>query len=436
MLKFISSIFPGDGTAVMRKSIAQSLLIRSVGLGLIFLSQILLARLMGVKGYGEYTVIITALNFVVVISLFGLDTSVLRFLPSYLQKKDYSAAHGFIRFSYRLISVMAVICATGVFLFLLSNSKKYNISFSEAVFWSVLVVPFLVFVNQASSVLRALQKVKASLLPAYFLLPVGMGLGWGYYYFTHDKLPVDAAMMINLFITILVFIYIYRKVSSGVNKLVPVAEPRTERKLWMMVSLTVLLTSLLNMLIKQSDILFVSYFLGNTAAGKYSAAAKMATLVALGLSIIDYVYVPKIAALWESHKLIGLQKLIKDASKQILVITIPISVVLIVGGKWLLSLFGPAFTASYIPLVILVCGQLINSLTGMVGGVLMMTGHQRMFFFFYFISFVVQALLNFILIPKFGIIGAAIGTATAIVILNFLGYIYIRKKIHISASVF
>ena len=436
MLKFFSSIFPGDGTAVMRKSIAQSLVIRSVGLGLIFLSQILLARLMGVKGYGEYAVIITALNFVIVISLFGLDTSVLRFLPSYLQKKDYSAAHGFIRFSYRLISVMAVICATGVFIFLLSNSKKYNIGFSEAVFWSVLVVPFLVFVNQASSVLRALQKVKASLLPAYFLLPVGMGLGWAYYYFSHQKLPVDAAMMINLIVTIIVFIYIYRKVNSSVNKMIPVAVPRPERKLWMMVSLTVLLTSLLNLLIKQSDILFVSYFLGNTAAGKYSAAAKMATLVSLGLSIIDYVYVPKIAALWEGHKLIGLQKLIKDASKQILIITIPISIVLIVGGKWLLGLFGNAFSASYVPLVILVCGQLINSLTGMVGGVLMMTGHQRVFFLFYVVSFVIQALLNFMLIPKLGIVGAAIATASAIVILNLMGYFFIRKKIHVSASVF
>ncbi len=436
MLKFISSIFPGDGSAVMRKSIAQSLIIRSVGLGLIFLSQILLARLMGVKGYGEYSVIITALNFVVVMSLFGLDTSVLRFLPSYLQKKDYAAAHGFLRFSYRLISVLAVICATGVFVFLLSNSKKYNIGFSEAVFWSVLVVPFLVFVNQASSVLRALQKVKASLLPAYFLLPVGMGLGWGYYYFSHQKLPVDAAMMINLMVTIIVFIYIYRKVTSGVNKMIPVADPKPERKLWMMVSLTVLLTSLLNLLIKQSDILFVSYFLGNTAAGKYSAAAKMATLVALGLSIIDYVYVPKIAALWESHKLIGLQKLIREASKQILVITIPISIVLIVGGKWLLGLFGHAFEASYVPLVILVCGQMINSLTGMVGGVLMMTGHQRVFFLFYFLSFVIQASLNFILIPSLGIIGAAIATASAIIILNLMGYFFIRKKIHISASVF
>ena len=436
MFKFLSSFFPGMATGGMRKSITHSLIIRSFGLGLIFLSQILLARLMGVKGYGEYSVIITALNFVVVISLFGMDTSVLRFLPSYLQKKDYASAHGFIRFSYRMISVLAVICAIAVFLFLLSHSKKFNIGFSEAIFWTILLLPFLVYVNQATAVLRALQKIKASLLPAYFLFPVGMALGWWYYYSSHQKLPVDAAMMINLIVTVLVFIFIYRKVGSHVKKQIPDAEPKPERKIWLMVSATVLMTSLLNLLLKQSDILFVSYFLDNTAAGKYSAAAKMATLVALGLSIVDYVYIPKIAALWEQRKLIALQDMIKEASRLILIITIPIAFVLFVAGKWLLGLFGPAFSASYIPLIILVSGQVMNALTGMVGGLLMMTGHQRIFFLFYIISFTIQVILNIILIPIYGIIGAAVGSALAIVSLNLLAYFYVRRKMKISAAAF
>ncbi len=436
MLNLFSSIFaPADSTG-MRKSITHSLIIRSVGLVLIFLSQILLARMMGVKGYGEYTVIITALNFVVVLSLFGMDTGVLRFLPSYMQKKDFSAAHGFIRFSYRVISVLAVICSVGVFIFLLSNSKKYHIGFSEAVFWSVLLLPFLVFVNQASSILRALQRIKASLLPAYFLFPVGMSLGWWYYFSSHQKLPVDAAMMINLIVTILVFIYIYRRVSRSINKFIPQAEPKPERKIWITVSATVLLTSLLNMLLKQSDILFVSHFLGNAAAGKYSAAAKMSTLVALGLSIVDYVYIPKIAALWEERKLLNLQKLIREASRQILIITIPIALILIIAGKWLLNLFGPSFTGSYFPLVILVSGQLINAITGMVGGVLMMSGHQRIFFLFYFLSFILQVLLNIILIPEMGATGAAIGSACAVVFLNTIAYFFVRRKLKIKASAF
>lgn len=436
MFKFISSVFPGLNSIFSRKSVMHSLIIRSLGLVLIFLSQVLLARLMGVKGYGEYTVIITALNFIVVFSLFGMDTSVLRFLPSYLQKKDYQSAHGFVRFSYRMISFLAVIGSVGIFIYLLSHSKKYHIGFSEAIFWTVLILPFLVFVNQASSVLRALQKIKASLLPAYFLFPVGMGIGWLYYYNAHEKLPVDAAMMINLIVTILVFIIIYKKVTRNVRILIPAAEPKPERKLWLMVSMTVLLTSFLNILLKQSDILFVSYFLGNAAAGKYAAAAKMAMIVTLGLSVIDYVYIPKIAAMWESKKLIGLQQMIREASKQILIITIPIVLVLILAGKWLLGLFGQSFSASYIPLVILVCGQLINALTGMVGGLLMMTGHQRKFLFFYFISFCLQAILNFVLIPKYGIVGASIASASAIVFLNGVAYLYVKRKLKISAAAF
>ncbi len=436
MLSFLKSIFPGKSSADVRKSVWQSLIIRFTGLGLIFLHQILLARLMGVKGYGEYTVIITALNFLVVLSLFGMDTGVLRFIPSYLQKRDYASAHGFIRFSHRIILFLSLVCSFGLFVFLLSNARRYNIGFSEAIFWSVLLLPFLAFVYQASSVLRALQKIKTSLLPIYFLFPLSMSFGWWYYHTVHQKLPVDAAMMINLICTVLVFLYIYRRVTRTINKMIPVEEARQQPKLWMTVSATVLLTSLLNMLLKQSDILFVSYFLGNTAAGTYSAAVKMAMLVALGLSVIDYVYVPKIAALWENRKLIGLQQLVRDGSRQILLITLPVALVLILGGKWLLGLFGPAFTSSYIPLVILVSGQLINAITGMVGGVLMMTGHQRSFFLIYFLSFILQAILNYLLIPKFGVSGAAVASATAVVFLNLTGYVYVRRKLKISASVF
>ncbi|MBP6335020.1 MAG: flippase [Bacteroidia bacterium] len=436
MRKLIATLFPVTQSADVRKSVWESLILRFTGLALIFLSQILLARLMGVKGYGEYTVIMTALNFLVVLSLFGLDTGVLRFLPTYIQKSDYASVHGFLRFSYRVITFLAIVCSIGIFAFLLSNAKKYHIGFSEAIFWSVLLLPFLAFVYQASSVLRALQRIKTSLLPVYFLFPLTMSLGWWYYYSDHNKLPVDAAMMINLICTVLVFIYIYRRVARTVNEIVPVVPPKQESRLWLSVSATVLLTSMLNMLLKQSDILFVSYFLGNTAAGTYSAAAKMAMLVALGLSVIDYVYIPKIAALWENRKLIGLQKLVRDGSRQILWITIPVALVLIIGGKWLLSLFGPAFTGSYIPLIILIVGQLINAVTGMVGGVLMMTGHQRSFFLFYFLSFLIQVALNYLLIPGVGIIGAAIASATAVIFLNLIGYFYIRRKIKISASAF
>ncbi len=417
------------------KSISHSFVFRVLGLLLIYLSQVLLARLMGPKAYGDYTVIITIVNILLAISLFGMDTSALRFIPSAIAKKEYGYVHGFIRFSYRLITFISIACSIALFVFLLAKAKKFNISFSEGLFWAVLLLPFLAFIYQASSVLRALQQIKTSLLPIYILLPVFISVGCIYYYSDHNKLPVDAAMMINLLCTVVVCIYINKKAGRTITQLVPPAESTARTGLWTSVSAIIFISTLLNMLLKQSDILFVSYFLGNTKAGIYGAAVKISTLVALGLSVTDYVFMPKIAALWEKRQVIRLQKLVHEGSRQILLITIPIAVVLLASGKWLLGFFGDAFSAAYLPLIILIIGQLANAVTGMVGGLLTMTGNQKMFLVFYIAAFFFQSLMNIILIPAFGILGASIASSAGLIILNVIGYRFIKRKLKISASV-
>jgi hypothetical protein len=72
------------------QSVLNALFFRLAGLLLIFLLQVTLARLMGPRQYGDYVVIITTVNLLLVFSMFGFDSSVLRFLPSFLEKKNYS----------------------------------------------------------------------------------------------------------------------------------------------------------------------------------------------------------------------------------------------------------------------------------------------------------------------------------------------------------
>ena len=78
------------------------------GLGLIFGLQVLLARLMGPAAYGDYTVIVTTINLFLVLSVFGFDSSVLKFLPAYLSNNDHEKANGFVKFSYRLITILSI----------------------------------------------------------------------------------------------------------------------------------------------------------------------------------------------------------------------------------------------------------------------------------------------------------------------------------------
>ena len=396
----------------------------------------MLARLMGPSNYGDYAVIITTINLLLVLSVFGFDSSILRFLPSSVAKKDYSSVNGFVKFSYRIITILSLVCSIGLFIFLLLKSKKHNIAFSEGLFWGVLLIPFLAFVYQANAVLRALNKIKTSLLAVYFLLPVLMGLTCLFYYSRYHHLTVDAAMLIYLGCSAAICIFINRRARKAVSYQAPSGSASFESRKWLSVSAILFLTTAFDLLLRQSDILMVSYFLGNTKAGYYSVAAKLALLASLGLSVADYVFMPKISALFESRQLMKLQQFIRNSSLQILSITLPVVFLLILGGKWILSFFGSAFSISYVPLVILLCGQTINAMTGMVGGMMTMTGYQKTFFIFYFFAFLIQFFLNIILIPLFDITGAAIGSSLAMIFLNLCAYAFVKKKLKIKASFF
>ena len=420
----------------LNRSVLHALLFRLSGLGLIFLLQVMLARLMGPSNYGDYTVIITTVNLLLVLSVFGFDSSILRFLPSFIVNKDYSSANGFVRFSYRMITILSILCSIGLFIFLLTKSKKNNIAFSEGLFWGVLLIPFLAFVYQASAVLRSLNKIKTSLLSVYFLFPVLMGLTCLYYYYSNNRLTVDAAMLINLGCSAAICLFINRRARKVLKELAPSESLTFESRKWISVSSILFLTTAFDLLLRQSDILMVSYFLGNTKAGYYSVAAKLALLASLGLSVADYVFMPKIAALFESRQLMKLQQFVRNSSLQILSITLPVVFLLFLGGKWILGFFGNAFSFSYVPLVILLCGQVINAMTGMVGGLMSMTGYQKTFFAFYFFAFIIQFTLNIILIPIFDIVGAAIGSSLAMIFLNICAYIFVKKKLKIKASFF
>jgi O-antigen/teichoic acid export membrane protein len=420
----------------LNRSVVQALLFRLSGLGLIFLLQVMLARCMGPSHYGDYTVIMTTINLILVLSIFGFDSSILRFLPSYISKGDFASANGFVRFAYRVITFLSLICSVGLFVFLLTRSKKFNISFSEGFFWGVLLIPFLAFMYQANAVLRALNKIKTSLLSVYFLSPVLIGLTCLYYFNSHKQLTVDATMFINLGCSAAICIFINRRAGKIFKNQAPSEINLYERKKWMSVSAILFLTTALDLLLRQSDILMVSYFLGNTKAGYYAVSAKLSLLASLGLSVADYVFMPKIAALFESRQLIKLQQFIRNSSLQILSITLPISFILFTGGKWILGFFGEGFSVSYTPLVILLCGQLINAMTGMVGGLMTMTGYQKTFFSFYFLAFIIQFFLNLFLIPLTGIVGAAIGSSISMIFLNLCAYTFVKKKLNIKASVF
>ena len=405
------------------------------GFGLVFLYQLLLARLMGARGFGEYTVIFTWINFLLVGCLFGFDASVFKLFPSFTEQQQWNKLKGFLTFSKRTILVVSILSSFALLFLLLKNSGRYGVSFSEALFWALLLLPLLAFIYYYSAVLRAFRKYKVALLFVKIILPVLISIAcFIYYELNNQTLKVDAAMFIYLCSALVVLLFISGRVKKQFSSSLVDCTNEFERKVWLKASIPVFVISAVSLLIKSGDILFISYYFGNTRAGIYAVATLIASFVPFVVSVPESFYLPRIHELRESRQHEKLQQTIRKSTKAILVIALPMVFIIIGFGKFFLQIFGTAFIASYLPLVILTAGHIANIRIGMVAGIQKTSGNQKKFLAAHILAGILNIALNFIFVPLLGMIGAAISSVLSLTALNLLVYFFGKKKFKVPVA--
>ncbi|MEY4594458.1 MAG: hypothetical protein RIQ47_868 [Bacteroidota bacterium] len=416
------------------RSVLEFMLFRLIGLVLVFLLHVVLANMMGAKIYGDYVIVISWLQLLVVVSTFGMESSAAQFLPVLVSQKKYGEAAGFVRFSFRLITIVSVICSIGVFLFLLFYGLKKTVSFKEGLFWSVFLLPVLALVHQSSAVLRAFQRIKASVLPLQVTWPVLMVITAGWYYLENNKLPIDAIMLLQLVCTLIVGWLVQRKKNRRLDIEIATAEPVYEWKSWLSSGSFNLLLSLAEFLLKHADVITVGYVISHIQSGRYYAATAIASIVAFGLTVTDQAYMPGLRSAFLSGKRKVLQEKLRSATRQVFMITLPVVLVFMLAGRWLLSAFGSSFEQAYIPLLILLSGQLFHAAIGMSGGLLSVAGHRHRYLIYATVSVIVQLIALFLVLPSFGLVGAALTVTLSRILLNLLCFIFLKKRYSVSAS--
>jgi len=104
-------------------------------------------------------------------------------------------------------------------------------------------------------------------------------------------------------------------------------------------------------------------------------------------------------------------------------------------GKIILNFYGFEFREAYTPLLILLPGQLLNICCGSVGLILSLTGYQYYTAIIFAASSFVNISLNFLLIPAYGMIGAAISTTISVCFWNILMAFYVIRKLKIQPTI-
>jgi O-antigen/teichoic acid export membrane protein len=180
----------------------------------------------------------------------------------------------------------------------------------------------------------------------------------------------------------------------------------------------------------------IGVFLGPTQVAFYNAATKTSYLTSFVYNAAESIGAPMIASLYTKGDRPELQKLMTTMANLIFWPTVLLTLFIIVFGDYILWVFSPEFVAARWSLVILLLGQLVNAATGPVGYMLDLTGHQDKSLRVRLCTASLNILLCYLLIPKLGITGAAIATATSISLDNIVIYFLAVKYIGVDASIF
>ena len=180
-------------------------------------------------------------------------------------------------------------------------------------------------------------------------------------------------------------------------------------------------------IVQWTDTIMIGTFLGTFSAGVYRIAVQLATLLASILHAMGSIFGPITARYHHrgENEMIG--NLYTQAARLTLVLAFPFIAVLAVFPEVFLSIFDHQAVVAGLALQLLVVGQMFNLFTGNVGVVLTMAGKPH----WHAINGVVVATSHVIfclmLIPRFGMAGAASATALAVILLNLMRVLEIKK---------
>jgi O-antigen/teichoic acid export membrane protein len=176
----------------------------------------------------------------------------------------------------------------------------------------------------------------------------------------------------------------------------------------------------LEFFITQTDKIILGIYLNAREVGIYAIATALVAFVAIFLQSLNQIFGPTIAELHAGQQHDLLLNLYQTSTKWVLGFTLPLAFVMIVFARPLMGIFGPQFSAGWPVLVIATVGQLVNCGVGSVGYLLLMSGQQRRMARNQAIVVPVIVVLNVMLVPRFGMAGAAAAAASANTLMNLL----------------
>ena len=419
-------------TGLLLKGSAVSMAVRVAGVALGYVVQVLLSRLLGLHDYGLYAIALGWALVLVLPARMGFESSALRYSTIYLEQGDAGRLRGFIVTAIVTVVVSALVAATAMTFLAGRLSPALPRS---ALLWGAASILPLALLTVLSSIIRTSGRIFAAQFYEQFVRPAALILLVAGMILAGRTLTAPTALIITAASAAIALVALVLHLRKALAPAQGARPDFTHWQDWIGLSLPLLVIGVTQELLNQLEIILLGSLGSPQQAGLFAAAWRLASLAPFVLSSLGAVSGPLIASAFHRGDQAELQRIVRVSARLGLGSGVVGAALLLVLGRPLLGFFGPEFPTAFPALAILLVGALANAFTGLVAYLLTLTGRQVPALVIFGGALVLSLVLNVTLIPRLGIVGAAIASASAVTAWNLIMWVYVRRTLGIDASV-
>ncbi|MCA4782140.1 polysaccharide biosynthesis C-terminal domain-containing protein [Empedobacter stercoris] len=410
------------------KKVLITLFLRIIGIITLFGITLIMTRNFPAKNVGDYDFSRTLLLLLGSITLLGTDQSILYF-SGFLESKQ--SFYSMKKLYNKIVLFMFIMC---LIVYILFNCLPITLFESDTFLFlkkGIFILFFYSLTIFNTEYLRAINYVYLSELfrNTFKYLPLLLGCVL-LINFNLDYSLVDffyfGFVILAIITTVCCFLYNKKLKLSNAQVFIISNKKLLERSTPMLFSNILIFSNL------SIDIFLLKKYYSSVDIAYYSTIMKLITILSMVIISFNINISTKISEFFSLNKFEDLQLLIKNNTRIVLLLNIVITTILIFIGVPLLEFFGKGYSEAYIPLIILLFSQVISSTLCTAPVILNMIGQSKIYFVILLFSTFICLIFNAILIPYYGINGAALSFLVTNFFTYFTIYIYVKRKYKLS----
>lgn len=366
--------------------------------------------------FGTYSLALTVISLTGAVATLGLNEGVPRYIAFFRGRQEEQKVHELIISAIimgLITGLLAILVSPSLFESLAGDGFDAQGKILSVVKILIFAIPFTILLNLTVAIYRGFDRTNVNMYFYNIIRPVSLlGFASAAVFFGASLKGVVFADLLSMVFTFCIMsVYFIKKPPIKPEWKLKFSEPTRQLIRY---SFPLLITATLLNLMSWIDTIMLGYFKSPEVVGVYNAVYPIVGFLSLVIASMGYVYVPVASKLWGLNKTKPVGSIYAVMTKWCFLLTFPIFALIFVYPEFLITkLYGAEYVGGTTVLRILAMGFIANSYFGFNYHTLLASGDSDFLMKCSVASAGINAVINFMLIPEYGMIGAAIGTAVS-----------------------